>query len=283
MASPGAAIQAFCEPVTTTSTPQASIWNGTAPRPDTLSTRMSASGATSRTTAGELGDRVHHPGRGLVVGEQDRLVVAVALELGVELRRIGGVAPLDLDLGDVGAVGPGDLGEPVAERADRHAEDAVARRQGVDHGRLEAARPGGRDHRHVAGRPEVRLHAGQDPAEHGRELGATVVDHLARAGFADGRREGRRAGDAQVGLEAVHGEPPGWCSRSTMRDRGRRGSAGFWHMLSCRAARAPNAPRSRCRRRHAGRSPAVRVGAPRQRIRIDRVSHPRARRPIRAA
>ena len=45
MARPGAAIHAFCEPVTTTSTPQASISNGTAPRPDTLSTRMSASGA----------------------------------------------------------------------------------------------------------------------------------------------------------------------------------------------------------------------------------------------
>ena len=51
MARPGAAIQAFCEPVTTRSTPQASISNGTAPRPDTLSTRMSASGAVSRTTA----------------------------------------------------------------------------------------------------------------------------------------------------------------------------------------------------------------------------------------
>ena len=51
MASPGADIQAFCEPVTTTSTPQASISNGTAPRPDTLSTRIRASGAASRTTA----------------------------------------------------------------------------------------------------------------------------------------------------------------------------------------------------------------------------------------
>ena len=51
MARPGADIQAFCEPVTTTSMPQASISNGTAPSPDTLSTRMSASGAASRTTA----------------------------------------------------------------------------------------------------------------------------------------------------------------------------------------------------------------------------------------
>ena len=55
MASPGAAIQAFWEPVTTTSMPQASISNGTAPSADTLSTRMSASGATSRTTAARAG------------------------------------------------------------------------------------------------------------------------------------------------------------------------------------------------------------------------------------
>ena len=48
---PGAAIQAFCEPVTTTSRPQASISNGTAPRPLTASTRISASGASSRTAA----------------------------------------------------------------------------------------------------------------------------------------------------------------------------------------------------------------------------------------
>ena len=51
MASPGAAIHAFCEPVTTTSTPQASISNGTAPRPDTLSTRINASGFSSRMAA----------------------------------------------------------------------------------------------------------------------------------------------------------------------------------------------------------------------------------------
>ena len=55
MASPGADIQAFCEPVTTTSMPQASISNGTAPRPDTLSTRISASGATSRIAAASSG------------------------------------------------------------------------------------------------------------------------------------------------------------------------------------------------------------------------------------
>ena len=47
MARPGAAIQAFWEPVTTRSTPHSSIANGTAPRAETLSTRMSASGASA--------------------------------------------------------------------------------------------------------------------------------------------------------------------------------------------------------------------------------------------
>ena len=55
MARPGAAIQAFCEPVTTTSTPQASISNGTAPRAETLSTRMSALASTSRIAAASAG------------------------------------------------------------------------------------------------------------------------------------------------------------------------------------------------------------------------------------
>ncbi len=55
MARPGADIHAFCEPVTTRSTPHASISNGTAPRPETLSTRISASGASSRTTAASSG------------------------------------------------------------------------------------------------------------------------------------------------------------------------------------------------------------------------------------
>jgi hypothetical protein len=32
-----------------------------------------------------------------------------------------------------------------------------------------------------------------------------VIDHLARTGLSDGRRQAGRAGDAQVWLEAIHG------------------------------------------------------------------------------
>ena len=138
------------------------------------------------------------------MGQQDGRVAGRPLELGAEGRRVGGLAPFDLDLGDIGAVRPGDLGEPVAERADRDAEHAIARREDVDDGRLEAARAGGRDHRDVARRPEIRLHAVEDPGQHRGELRAAVVDHLAGAGLADARRERGRAGDPQVGLEAVH-------------------------------------------------------------------------------
>ena len=55
MARPGAAIHAFWEPVMTRSQPQASISNGTAPSPDTLSTRMSVSGDVARMAAARAG------------------------------------------------------------------------------------------------------------------------------------------------------------------------------------------------------------------------------------
>jgi len=48
--SPGATIQAFWEPLTTTSSFQSSVSNGTAPRPLIASTMTNASGATSLTT-----------------------------------------------------------------------------------------------------------------------------------------------------------------------------------------------------------------------------------------
>src|SRR3970040_1603410 len=139
MASPGAAIQAFWEPVTTTSQPQSSMANGTAPRAETLSTRLRAWGASARTAA-----------------------------------------------------------------ADRRAEAAVAGGEDVAAGRLEAAGAGAGQDCDVAGRAEIRSHPVPDPAEHRRELGTSVIDHLACAGLAHAGRQGRRAGDPEVGLEAGH-------------------------------------------------------------------------------
>jgi hypothetical protein len=158
------------------------------------------------------------------VGQQDRLVAGCTLELGADGRRVGGPAPFDLDLGHVGTVGAGDLGEPVAERADGHAQHAVARGEDVHHRGLEATGAGSRDHRDVAGRPEVRLDAVEDPGQHRGEFRAAVVDHLVRAGLADARRERGGAGDPQVGLEAVHGVLLG--ASLTKFDDGRRSAAG---------------------------------------------------------
>ena len=154
---------------------------------------------------GQFGDRVHHPGRRLVVGEQDRLRVGHAAQPLADLRTVRRVAPFGVELGDVRAVDAGDLREPVAERADAHAEDAVAGRQRVDDRRLEPAGPRGRDHRHVGRRPEVGLHALEDPGEHRRELGTPVVDHLPRTRLADAGWQRGGARDAQVRLEAGHG------------------------------------------------------------------------------
>ena len=71
MARPGGTIQAFCEPVTTTSRPQASVSKGTAPTPLMPSTRMRASGTTARALAARASIGFVDPGRGLVVGQQD--------------------------------------------------------------------------------------------------------------------------------------------------------------------------------------------------------------------
>ena len=162
---------------------------------------------------GELADRVHDPGRGLVVGQQHGLPWPAGRQRLADDCRIGGLAPLDVDLRDVRAVDGRDAREPVAERADRHGQDLVAGRQRVDDRGLEAARARGRDEDHVVGRAEERLDPAGHPLEHPRELRPAVVDHLARPGLADRRRQARRAGDPKVGLEAVHGRPPGSAGR----------------------------------------------------------------------
>ena len=92
-------------------------------------------------SCGEFGDRVHDPGRRLVVGEQDRLGVGHAAQPLADLRTVRRVAPFGVELRHVRAVDAGDLGEPVTERADAHAEDPVAGRQRVDDRRLEPADP----------------------------------------------------------------------------------------------------------------------------------------------
>ena len=137
--------------------------------------------------------------------DQHGLDVRHGAQAFAHLVRVRGIAPFGVELRHVGAIDPGDLGESVAEGADAHPEHAIARRQRVDDGRLEPTRASGREHDAVRRRAEERLHPLDDAAEHRRELGSAVVDHLAGARFTDRCRQGRRAGDAEVGLETVHG------------------------------------------------------------------------------
>ncbi len=163
MARPGGIIQAFCEPVTTTSRSQASISKGMAPTALMPSTRMSVSGASSRMAAASSAQRVGDAGGGLVEGHQhgpgrsslgghgpDRLA---------DLVRVGRLAPLDLQAGHVCAVGGGDLREAVAEVADADAEDGVARREEADDRRLEPARARRGEDEDVLRGAESRAHA----------------------------------------------------------------------------------------------------------------------------
>ena len=130
MARPGAAIQAFCEPVTTTSTPQPSMSNGHGAEARHAVDEDERVGALLADGRRELRDRVHHAGRGLVVGEQHGLDVGQPAQSLADLVGRGGVAPLGVELGHVRAVDAGDLGEPVAERPDAHAEDRGRRATG---------------------------------------------------------------------------------------------------------------------------------------------------------
>ena len=218
--------------------PQASISNGTAPRRRHAVDEDQRVGRGVADRRGQLRDRVHDPGRCLVVGQQDRLVARRRSRPGppgpppgrppspTRRRRVV----------TFGAVGLGDLGEPVAERPDRDAEDAIARRQDVDDGRLEAA--GARRTTGSRCRSSCRSTASSGrmtrPSSR-RELGPAVVDHLAPAGLPDARRERGRSGDAQVRLEAGHGWPPRW--------HGRRVSGG--PMVARRAVFAPLAGHDR--------------------------------------
>ncbi len=110
MATPGGAIQLFCDPVATTSRPHPSVSNGTAPRPLMASTRSSVSGDAARIAALISASGLIDAGRGLVVGHQDRPGRPAGAGHGAQclgnVVRIGCLAPLDVEPFDVRAVGP---------------------------------------------------------------------------------------------------------------------------------------------------------------------------------
>ena len=118
-----------------------------------------------------------------------------------------GLAPLDVEFRDVGAVGPGDPGEAVAERADGDREDAVARGERVDDGRLEAARPGARQEEDLAlACRRTAACAGRRASRSAANSGPRWLIICRDADFADFGRQAGGAGDPEVGVGAGHGK-----------------------------------------------------------------------------
>ncbi len=70
--------------------------------------------------------------------------------------------------------------------------------------------------------PEERAHPVEHPNEHGRELRAAMIDHLAAARGPNGGRQPDRAGDPEVGLEAGHGRASGVGETDRDASRARR-------------------------------------------------------------
>jgi hypothetical protein len=125
----GADIHVFWTAVTTTSSPQPSISNGTPPSPDDPVDEIRASGAASWTAAAISSSGFITPVEvSLCVTSTARFNHVSARRASATCRRARGRAPLDVELRDVGAVGLRDLAKPVAERP---MEMASTRRPGT--------------------------------------------------------------------------------------------------------------------------------------------------------
>ena len=128
-------MSAFCEPETTTSTPQASVSSGMAPRLEIASQTTSASPRRGR-------QRLHvadDAGRGLGLGhEDDRRARSRRCARAGRRRRAS--LPTRSELCDVAAVRARDLAEALAEVAGRDDEHALAGRAEIGDRRLHPAR-----------------------------------------------------------------------------------------------------------------------------------------------
>ena len=201
MAMPGGESQPFCEAVTTASrSPVVHAHFDRAERGDGVDDDERVGDLADG--GGDVGDGVGDAGGGLVVGDEQGVVVVLLDEVGDEFGG-GGVAPLDVGAGDLGAVALGDGGEAVAEGADGHAERLVADGEGVDDGGFHGAGAGGGDDQDFLVGAEEGLDAGGDAFEELGELGPAVVDHFACGGGKDVWRAGGGTRNAQI---RGHGE-----------------------------------------------------------------------------
>ena len=191
------------------------------------------------------------PGGGLGVGDEDDPGVRRG---GADPCRVERLAPRLLDMGDVGAVGGGQLQPALAEVAGRRDHRPVAGRQQVDHRRLHRVGAGAGDHQHLAGRFEHRPQPGQRLGEQALEIGAAVMQDGLRQSRLHLRWHRRRPGRDQVRLlwqrRSLGGGrflPAGSVSTPTRRSPGRRyrtarrSPAGTW-MTSTSGSRCSPGP-----------------------------------------
>ena len=166
-------MSAFCEPVTTTSAPQASVSRGTAPRLETASTterapaspQTASNGSRSQTTPVE-------------VSEWTRKTVPASLSARAARRSSGfGASP---DVGERHDVAPERARHrlpALPELALRDGEHPLARGEEVDDRRLEGAAAGRREDEHLVLRAEHLAEPLLCEPEHGREVRRAVVEH----------------------------------------------------------------------------------------------------------
>ena len=146
------------------------------------------------------------------MSDEHRRYVRVVLQGLAYLLRVGHVAVRELEFVDAGAVGRGDLEEAIAEVADGDAEDALAGGERVDDGGLHRSGAGGGEDVEVVLGLEGALEVGGRAAKHVGELDAAVVDHLLAHRLIDFGRNGRGAGQAQVGHGSLlSGGAPSHC------------------------------------------------------------------------
>ena len=204
IAMPGADIHAFWEPVTTRSRPHSSIANGTAPSAEIASTRISASGAASRTAAASAAMSLVTP------VDVSLCVRRTALRPGIAAaasRTAAAVAASPHSTSSFVTAAP--YTSAIFANRSPNAPMVTARTGSPGESVLTTAASRAPVPAHVSMMTsccgaEERLHAAADPDEERLELLPAVVDHLAPAGLADGRRQGGGSGDPEVGLEAGH-------------------------------------------------------------------------------
>ena len=134
-------------------------------------------------------ESVGHPRRRLVVGDQHRGDIGLAPQEVVKVLGISGLTPGKRVAGDIGAKGRREVSEAIAERADRHRQDALTGRDKIGDRALHATGPGGRKDQHLVLGLERPPQPSLELRKQCPELGTTMVDHRGIHGLQNASRD----------------------------------------------------------------------------------------------